>query len=217
MANIFDLFKSIEKTEPQGAPEYLIVGLGNPGSEYAHTRHNAGFLTMDYLSQKMNVRVDRAKFRALYGMGELGGKKVILMKPQTYMNASGEAVRQCADFYKIEPQNIIVISDDVNLAVGRMRLRKSGSDGGQNGLKSIIYQLQSDAFPRIRIGVGQKPNPEYDLADWVLSKFPEADQKILFEEFDIVYRTLELIVKGSFDAAVSLCNTGLKGAKGEKA
>ena len=208
MANIFDLFKSIEKPEPQGAPEYLIVGLGNPGSEYAHTRHNAGFLAMDYLSQKIGVSVDRSKFRALYGMGELGGKKVILMKPQTYMNSSGEAVRQCADFYKIAPDHIIVISDDVNLAVGRMRLRRSGSDGGQNGLKSIIYQLQSDGFPRIRIGVGQKPSPEYDLANWVLGKFPEADQKVLFEEFDVVYRTLELIVGGSFDAAVALCNSG---------
>lgn len=208
MANIFDLFKSIEKLEPQGAPEYLIVGLGNPGSEYAHTRHNAGFLAMDYLSQKIGVSVDRSKFRALYGMGELGGKKVILMKPQTYMNSSGEAVRQCADFYKIAPDHIIVISDDVNLAVGRMRLRRSGSDGGQNGLKSIIYQLQSDGFPRIRIGVGQKPSPEYDLANWVLGKFPEADQKVLLEEFDVVYRTLELIVKGSFDAAVALCNSG---------
>lgn len=208
MANIFDLFKSIEKPEPQGAPEYLIVGLGNPGSEYAHTRHNAGFLAMDYLSQKIGVSVDRSKFRALYGMGELGGKKVILMKPQTYMNSSGEAVRQCADFYKIAPDHIIVISDDVNLAVGRMRLRRSGSDGGQNGLKSIIYQLQSDGFPRIRIGVGQKPSPEYDLANWVLGKFPEADQKVLIEEFDVVCRTLELIVKGSFDAAVALCNSG---------
>ena len=208
MANIFDLFKSIEKPEPQGAPEYLIVGLGNPGAEYAHTRHNAGFLAADYLSQKMNVRIDRSKFRALYGMGELGGKKVILMKPQTYMNSSGEAVRQCADFYKIAPDHIIVISDDVNLAVGRMRLRRSGSDGGQNGLKSIIYQLQSDGFPRIRIGVGQKPSPEYDLANWVLGKFPEADQKVLLEEFEVVYRTLELIVKGSFDSAVALCNSG---------
>lgn len=208
MANIFDLFKSIEKHEPQGAPEYLIVGLGNPGPEYAHTRHNAGFLAMDYLSQKIGVSVDRSKFRALYGMGELGGKKVILMKPQTYMNSSGEAVRQCADFYKIAPDHIIVISDDVNLAVGRMRLRRSGSDGGQNGLKSIIFQLQSDGFPRIRIGVGQKPSPEYDLANWVLGKFPEADQKVLFEEFDVVYRTLKLIVGGSFDAAVALCNSG---------
>ncbi len=210
MANIFDLFKSIEKTEPAGAPEYLIVGLGNPGAEYAYTRHNAGFLTLDYLAQKMNVKVDRAKFRCLYGMGELGGKKVILMKPQTFMNASGEAVRGCADFYKIAPEHIIVISDDVNLAVGRMRLRRSGSDGGQNGLKSIIYQLNSDGFPRIRIGVGQKPSPEYDLANWVLGKFPEADQRVLFEEFDVVYRTLELIVKGSFDAAVALCNAGVR-------
>ena len=208
MANIFDLFKSIEKKEPAGAPSYMIVGLGNHGSEYALTRHNAGFLAIDHIAQKLNVSIDRAKFRALYGMAEIGGQKVILLKPQTYMNSSGEAVRQCADFYKIAPENIIVISDDVNLAVGRMRLRKSGSDGGQNGLKSIIYQLQSDAFPRIRIGVGQKPSPEYDLAAWVLGKFPEADQKVLHEEFDVVYHTLELIVKGSFDAAVALCNAG---------
>lgn len=208
MANIFDLFKSIEKTEPTGAPSFMIVGLGNPGGEYANTRHNAGFLAIDHIAQKMGVSIDRAKFRALYGMGEIGGHKVILLKPQTYMNLSGEAVRPCAEFYKIAPENIIVISDDVNLAVGRMRLRKSGSDGGQNGLKNIIYQLQSDAFPRIRIGVGQKPSPEYDLANWVLGKFPEADQKVLKEEFDVVYHTLELIVKGNFDAAVALCNAG---------
>ena len=203
MANIFDLFKSIEKHEPQGAPEYLIVGLGNPGSEYAHTRHNAGFLAMDYLSQKIGVSVDRSKFRALYGMGELGGKKVILMKPQTYMNSSGEAVRQCADFYKIAPDHIIVISDDVNLAVGRMRLRRSGSDGGQNGLKSIIYQLQSDAFPRIRIGVGQKPSPEYDLANWVLGKFPESDLKALSDRYADIADALELIIKGNTDEAMN--------------
>ena len=208
MANIFDLFKSIEKKEPAGAPTFMIVGLGNPGAEYAITRHNAGFIALDHIAQKIGVSIDRAKFRSLYGMAEIGGQKVILLKPQTYMNLSGEAVRQCADFYKIAPENIIVISDDVNLAVGRMRLRKSGSDGGQNGLKNIIYQLQSDAFPRIRIGVGQKPSPEYDLANWVLGKFPEADQKVLFEEFDVVYRTLELIVGGSFDAAVALCNSG---------
>lgn len=208
MANIFDLFKSIEKKEPAGAPTFMIVGLGNPGAEYAITRHNAGFLAIDHIAQKLGVSIDRAKFRSLYGMAEIGGQKVILLKPQTYMNLSGEAVRQCADFYKIAPENIIVISDDVNLAVGRMRLRKSGSDGGQNGLKNIIYQLQSDAFPRIRIGVGQKPSPEYDLANWVLSKFPEADQKVLLEEFDVIHRTLELIVKGNFDAAVALCNGG---------
>lgn len=208
MANIFDLFKSIEKKEPAGAPTFMIVGLGNPGAEYAITRHNAGFIALDHIAQKIGVSIDRAKFRALYGMAEIGGQKVILLKPQTYMNLSGEAVRQCADFYKISPENIIVISDDVNLAVGRMRLRKSGTDGGQNGLKNIIYQLQSDAFPRIRIGVGQKPSPEYDLANWVLGKFPEADQKVLLEEFDVIHRTLELIVKGSFDAAVALCNGG---------
>ncbi|MBQ9080369.1 MAG: aminoacyl-tRNA hydrolase [Clostridia bacterium] len=208
MANIFDLFKSIEKSQPQGAPTHIIVGLGNPGAEYAHTRHNAGFLTLDYIAQHMNVKIDRAKFRALYGMGEISGKRVMLLKPQTYMNSSGEAVRECAAYYNIEPQNIIVISDDINLPVGKMRLRRSGSDGGQNGLKSIIYQLQSDAFPRIRIGVGQKPSPEYDLADWVLSKFSESDQKILFDEFSIAYQTLEKILDGKFDAAVALCNSG---------
>ena len=149
MADIFDLFKKIEKSAPVSSEPitHLVVGLGNPGKEYLFTRHNAGFLTVDYLSEKLGVKIDRAKFKALVGEAKIGGKRVLIMKPQTYMNLSGEAVREAADFYKIAPENIIVICDDINLAPGKMRIRKKGSDGGQKGLRSIIEQLGTDHKP----------------------------------------------------------------------
>lgn len=211
MSGIFDLFSKIEKKKSESTPvksvSFLVVGLGNPGSEYTFTRHNTGFLALDYISQKLNATVNRAKFDALYGDAQIGDSRVLLIKPQTYMNASGRAVRQFADFYKIPADHIIVISDDVSLPVGRMRVRKSGSDGGQKGLRDIIYQLNSDAFPRIRIGIGEKPNPNYELADWVLSKFTSDEQKILFDELETAFEGLKLIIVGNTDAAMALCNT----------
>lgn len=210
MSDIFSLFKKIEKKEPQGAPTHMIVGLGNPGAEYALTRHNVGFMTLDYISQKCGASVDRAKFHALYSLTEISGTRVILLKPQTGMNASGEAVRECAAYYKIPTENIIVISDDINLPVGRMRVRKSGSDGGQKGLRSIIYQLNSDAFPRLRIGVGAPTGERAergDLADWVLGKLDETDRGVLFELFGVAYEGISKMLTGDTDGAMQLCNS----------
>lgn len=208
MADIFDLFKKIEKS-PTKANEpitHLIVGLGNPGKEYLFTRHNAGFLTVDYLSQKLNVKVDRAKYKALIGEARISDKRVLIMKPQTYMNASGEAVREAADFYKIAPENIIVISDDTNLAPGKLRIRRKGSDGGQRGLRSIIRELGTDNFPRIRMGVGEKPHPDYDLADWVLSEFKGEDREAFFSAMGNAVTGVEMILAGEIDKAMSQLN-----------
>ena len=208
MADIFELFKKISSGEAQKkAPiSYIVVGLGNPGDKYYSTRHNAGFLSIDYISQKYSCKVDRVKFKALCGEAVIGGVGVLLMKPQTYMNNSGEAVREAAAFYKIPVENIIVICDDVNLDVARIRVRRKGSDGGQKGLRSICEHMSSDAMPRIRIGVGQKPHPDYDMADWVLSEFSEEDKKKLFDSFGRVSQGLEKILAGDFDGAMQICN-----------
>ena len=208
MANIFDLFKKIEQGTPTaaGAPTHMVVGLGNPGGEYAFTRHNAGFLALDYLAERYGAKIDRARFKALTGEATVGGRRVLLVKPQTFMNLSGEAVREAAAFYHIEPQNIIVIYDDVNLDVGRLRVRGKGSDGGHNGIKSIIYQLSSDAFLRVRVGVGKKPHPDYDLASWVLSAFPREEQEKLFTTFSTVQKGVELLLTGDLATAQQTCN-----------
>ena len=208
MANIFDLFKKIEtgtKT-PTGPVTHLIVGLGNPGAQYELTRHNAGFLAIDRIAEGIGVRVDRARFRALTAEATLADKHVLLMKPQTFMNLSGEAVREATAFYKIPPENVIVISDDVNFDVGRIRIRAKGSDGGHNGIKNIIYQLQSDQFPRVRLGVGVKPHPEYDLADWVLAPFPKEAAETLSAALDKIKTGIELILKGDLNGAMQSCN-----------
>ena len=152
-----------------GPPEFIIVGLGNPGKQYELTRHNAGFLFADLLADKNGVKINKIQFKAVTASLTLGGVKCLLMKPQTFMNNSGEAVRQAASFYKIPPERILVVFDDISLPCGRLRIRRKGSDGGHNGIKSIIYHLNSDAFPRVKLGVGEKPHPDYDLADWVLS------------------------------------------------
>ena len=208
MSGIFDLFKKIEKSSslPAGPVTHIIVGLGNPGAEYANTRHNIGFLTLDYFAERLGVRIDRGRFRALTGEGTMAGCHVLLMKPQTFMNLSGEAVREAAAFYKIPPEHVIVISDDVNFDAGRLRVRAKGSDGGHNGIKNIIYQLQSDQFPRVRVGVGVKPHPSYDLADWVLSAFSKEDMAVLAASFDKIYSGVELILKGDIPAAMQSCN-----------
>ncbi len=209
MSNIFDIFKKIEKERDDKALSpvtHLVVGLGNPGDKYFYTRHNAGFLAMDYISQKCGAQVNRSKFKALVGEATIAGKRALLMKPQTFMNASGDAVIEAAQFYKIPIENIIVLSDDVNLDVGRMRVRKSGSDGGQKGLRSIITRMGSDNFPRIRFGVGKKPHPDYDIADWVLGNFSDEDEKVIFECFSVAYEGLEKLLIGDIDGAMQVCN-----------
>ena len=158
---------------------WLIVGLGNPGKEYERTRHNAGWRALDRLAEKLGCKIDKGKFQGLYGQANYGGKKLYLLKPMTYMNLSGRSVVQLSAFYRIPPQNIIVLFDDISLEPGRLRIRADGSAGGHNGIKSIISELGSQEFPRVKIGVGAKPNPEFDLADWVLSGFTALEEKAL--------------------------------------
>lgn len=178
------------------------MGLGNPGSQYDRTRHNVGFRTVDLLARTLCAKVDRAKYRSLVGTAEFEGKKILLVKPQTFMNSSGQAVLWAAQFYKLPPEHIIVLSDDISLAVGRIRVRAEGSAGGHNGLKSIIADLGSQAFPRIRIGVGEKPHPDYDLADWVLSNFSAQEEKALAPAIaNAAEAALELIRRGVQSAA----------------
>ena len=158
---------------------WLIVGLGNPGREYEKTRHNAGFRALDILAEKLGCKVDKAKFQGLYGQVNYKGRKILLLKPQTFMNLSGRSVLQLSAFFHVPPQNIIVLFDDISLEPGRLRLRKDGSAGGHNGIKSIIAELGSHEFPRVKIGVGAKPHPDFDLADWVLSAFSAQEEKAL--------------------------------------
>ena len=208
MADIFDLFKQISKqnTAPTAAPTHIIAGLGNPGKEYEKTRHNAGFMALDHLSAKLGVDVSRLKFKALCGEAQIGTHRVLLMKPQTFMNLSGDAIAEAASFYKIPPENILILVDDVCQDTGRMRVRQSGSHGGQNGLKSIIARLGSDKFPRIRFGVGQKPNPQYDLAAWVLGVLGGEDKNRLESCFPLIEEAAKMIFDGKMEGAMGLCN-----------
>lgn len=185
----------------QKSCEWMIVGLGNPGEAYARTRHNVGFRTVDLLAQRLDVKIDRVKCKALTRLVELAGHKVLLVKPQTYMNASGQSVLWASQYYKVPPERILVLSDDISLPVGRIRVRAQGSAGGHNGLKSIIADLKSQDFPRVKIGVGAKPCPEYDLADWVLSNFTAQEEKALKEAID-----------HAADAAVEVLRAGVPSA-----
>lgn len=208
MADIFDLFKKIENTPKAGVGtvSWLIAGLGNPGTEYVRTRHNVGFMAADALASACHIAIDRAKFHALVGEGTVGEARVLLMKPQTYMNVSGKAVAEAASFYKIAPEHVIVYSDDISLAPGRLRVRMNGSAGGHNGLKSIIECLGSENFPRIKIGVGQKPTPEYDLADWVLGKLPPKEYDAVLARMENLIDGTRALIAGDHDLAARLCN-----------
>ena len=208
MSDIFDLFRKIESPAPSANEpiSFLIAGLGNPGADYRTTRHNTGFLALDYIAQKEGFSITRSKFQALCADVVYGGARCLFLLPQTFMNNSGIALREAAEFYKIPPERILVIYDDISLDVGRLRIRRKGSDGGHNGIKSIIYHLQSDAFPRIKVGVGAKPHPEMDLADWVLSSFSATDRETLFAEFDRINEAAKLIVQGKLDEASNTYN-----------
>lgn len=201
--DIWNLFKKISPADPTPVPEFIVAGLGNPGREYEGTRHNAGFRALDFLAERLGASVKESRFSALVGRAEISGHGVLLLKPQTYMNLSGRAVAETANFYKIPPENIIVMCDDISFAPGHMRIRKKGSAGGHNGLKSIIESLGSDAFPRIKIGVGAKPSPDTDLASWVLGKLPEQDAKSLSEVFDRIVSAVALMTDGRADEAMS--------------
>lgn len=207
--SIFDIFKKLdeEKAEKASQPiEWIVVGLGNPGAKYDNTRHNAGFRALEGYCARSGQKIDRMKFKALAGEGMLGGKRVLFLKPQTFMNLSGEAVRDAASFYKIPPERVIVLSDDVSLDVGTLRVRPKGSAGGQNGLKNIIYHLGSEDFPRVKIGVGKKPRPDYDLAAWVLGRFPEEDQKAIDKACEDAVSAAACIIESGCAAAAQNFN-----------
>lgn len=183
----------------------VIVGLGNPGNKYQFTRHNVGFRVIDVLSQQHNIKVNKLKHKALCGEGTIQGKRVMLVKPQTFMNSSGESVRDIVEWYKLPHENIIVIYDDVDLPVGTVRIRPSGSAGTHNGMKSVIYQLQSDSFPRIRIGIGKAPEG-WDLADYVLSEFTENDYVPIKESIERAAAAVPAILTDGVAAAMNLYN-----------
>ena len=198
--SVFDIFKKLdeEKAAKASQPiEWIVVGLGNPGAKYDNTRHNAGFRALEGYCARSGQKIDRMKFKALAGEGMLGGKRVLFLKPQTFMNLSGEAVRDAAAFYKIPPERVIVLSDDVSLDVGTLRVRPKGSAGGQNGLKNIIAHLGTDQFPRVKVGVGNKPRPDSDMAAWVLGKFTGPDRE-----------AIEAAVKKAADAVTCLIEQG---------
>ena len=186
--------------------EWLLVGLGNPGDKYDNTRHNAGFAAIDQLAEELRVPVQKLKYRALTQTVELGGAKVLLMKPITYMNLSGEAVGEAARFFKIPADHVLVLSDDVSLPVGKLRIRKGGSAGGHNGLKSIIQHLGTDQFPRVKIGVGEKPHPDYDMADWVLGKFAGEDLKTITQAIQRAGKAAECYIHDGPDQAMNRFN-----------
>ena len=187
-------------------PQWLIVGLGNVGEKYDGTRHNVGFAVLDELAERAGVPVQRLKFRALTNTARVGGVQVLLMKPVTYMNLSGEAVGPAADFYKIPPERVLVLSDDVALPVGKLRLRRGGSAGGHNGLKNIIQHLGTDQFPRLKIGVGEKPHPDYDMADWVLGKFSGEDRKVIQAAAERAADAVEFLLQQGMDKAMGRYN-----------
>ncbi|MBQ8756887.1 MAG: aminoacyl-tRNA hydrolase [Oscillospiraceae bacterium] len=181
---------------------WLIVGLGNPGKEYANTKHNCGFRAIDLIAEKLNCKIDKAKFQGLYGQATFSGAKLYLLKPQTYMNLSGRSVLQISAYFNVPPQKIIVLFDDISLEPGRLRLRSDGSAGGHNGIKSIIAELGSQDFPRVKIGVGGKPHKDADLADWVLSGFTSAEEKLMAVSLNnAADAALCIIEKGLAEAA----------------
>lgn len=203
------MFNRFKKTTDVsvGTPEFIVVGLGNPGNKYTYTRHNSGFLCLDMLSQKLNFRIDRLKFKSLICDTKINGHRCIVMKPQTFMNNSGEAIRECANFYKIPAERVIVIYDDISLDVGKLRIRRKGTDGGHNGIKSIIYHLNSDQFPRIKLGCGKKPHPDYDLIDWVISEFKKDELKALEPALENACKALELMLDNQTEKAMNLYNS----------
>ena len=189
-----------------GGINWLLVFLGNPGEKYEDTRHNVGFMVADEIGERQHAPIQKLKFRALTNIFTISGEKVLVMKPVTYMNLSGEAVRQAADFYKVPPDHVLVVLDDTALAVGKLRVRRGGSAGGHNGLKSIIQHLGTDQFPRLRVGVGEKPHPDYDLADWVLGRFTGEDKKAIDAAVKRAADGVECILKDGLEQGMNRFN-----------
>lgn len=189
-----------------GGASWMLVCLGNPGDQYDNTRHNVGFMVADQLGERYRLPIQKLKFKALTNVFTISGEKVLVMKPVTYMNLSGEAVRQAADFYKVPPDHVLVVLDDTALAVGKLRVRRGGSAGGHNGLKSIIQHLGTDQFPRLRVGVGEKPHPDYDLADWVLGRFTGEDKKAIDAAVKRAADGVECILKDGLEQGMNRFN-----------
>lgn len=194
------------KFSHKGAVDFLIAGLGNPGDKFTGTRHNIGFAAVDVISQKIGAAPVKIKFEGLTCQCELDGVKLLLLKPQTFMNLSGKSVAQALRYYKLPPERLLVLFDDISLPTGKLRIRRNGSDGGHNGIKSIVEHLGSEEFPRIKIGVGAKPHPEMDLADWVLSKFRKEEQALLPGVLDSAYEAMRLMVTGNINEAMNRFN-----------
>ncbi len=197
------MFFKREKKSFDSAYDFLVVGLGNPGREYEETRHNAGFMVMDRLCDELGCEIKKIKHKSLIGECRIGGKRVLLAKPQTFMNNSGQAVQEISSFYKIAPENTLIIFDDISLPPGKIRIRRSGSDGGHNGMKNIIYLSGSDKFPRIKVGVGAKPHPDYDLKDWVLSRFTGDDAALMKTSVSNAADAVKCIVTEGVDSAMN--------------
>ena len=206
--SIFDLFDKISTSSSSsgGKIEYVIVGLGNPGLQYENTRHNAGFMAIDKLASSLGIKIDKMKFKGLYADASVNGVRCLLLKPTTYMNNSGESVVQALDFYKLSPENLIVIYDDISLEPGKLRIRRKGSHGGHNGMRSIIDLLGSDEFPRVKVGVGKKPHPDYNLADWVLGHFSSDDAALMNTSLENASEAVKLLVQGKTDEAMNKFN-----------
>ena len=208
--SIADIFKKLESERtlaPQGAVEYIICGLGNPGTQYEGTRHNIGFMTIDTLCEKYKLDCKKLRFKSLTCDAMISGKRCLIMKPTTFMNNSGEAVTEAMSFYKIPPERTIIVLDDISLEPGKLRIRRKGSDGGHNGIKSIIYLSGSDMFPRIKMGVGAKPHPDYNLADWVLGHFKKEQAEALETAMDNAVSSIELMVGGKMNEAMNKFNS----------
>ena len=195
-----------KKENASNGIEYIIVGLGNPGRQYENTRHNAGFIAIDYIGHQLGVKVNRIKFKSTVGEAKISGRRCLLMKPSTFMNLSGQAVTEAMRFYKLPPQKVVILSDDISLDVGVIRIRRKGSDGGQKGLQNIIYLSGSEDFPRVKIGIGKKPHPDYDLKDWVLSRFADKDAELIAKRLPDIMGAVECIIGGDIDKAMNLYN-----------
>ena len=183
--------------------DFIIAGLGNPGKEYENTRHNIGFMAVDALAERLGAEFKKSKFEGLTAEGKIGDKRVLIIKPQTFMNLSGRAVVKAMNYYKLTPDRVVVIFDDITLDVGRLRIRQKGSDGGHRGMRNIIELGQSDAFPRIKLGVGKKPHPDYDTKDWVLSSFSKEDAAIILQSVKSAAEAAECIVKSGVSTAMN--------------
>ncbi len=204
--SIWDVFKKIEGERSSLKPQFIIAGLGNPGLAYENTRHNAGFMAVDRLLDEVQNTGFKLKFKSKCTTVSISGKSCLILKPETFMNNSGEAIEAAMSFYKIPVQNLIVLSDDISLDVGKIRIRRKGSSGGHNGIKSIIDLTGSEDFPRVKIGVGKKPRPDYDLAKWVLSKFFESEREALSRALDSAAQSVKLILNGKTDEAMNKYN-----------